>query len=82
MTSQVSESIAKRVGKRPWRCYLELIALIDEHGIPPSLAELGQRLGRSPSTVGRYLDVLEAEGLIERNGRRARSIVVKAANSE
>lgn len=70
-------SVAERVGERAYRCYRELISFVDQYGIPPSYAELGARLGRAPSTVGRYLDKLEAEGLIERRGRRARSIVVK-----
>jgi DNA-binding MarR family transcriptional regulator len=80
MTSQVSESVAERVGERPWRCYCELKSFVEAHGFVPSYAELGQRIGRAPSTVGRYLDALEAEGLIERRGRKARSIIIKVAD--
>ena len=72
-----TESVAERVGERAWRCYQELIAFVDQHGYVPSYAELGERIGRVPSTVGRYLDKLEAEGLVQRNGRKARSIIIK-----
>ena len=72
-------SVAERVGKRAYRCYQELVSFVEVHGYVPSYAELGQRLRVAPSTVGRYLDELEAYGLIERHGRRARSIVIKVA---
>jgi DNA-binding MarR family transcriptional regulator len=71
------ESVCERVGERAYRCYRELISFVEVHGYVPSYAELGQRLGRAPSTVGRYLDALEEEGLIERVGRQARSLVIK-----
>jgi DNA-binding MarR family transcriptional regulator len=71
------DSVSGRVGERAYRCYQELISFVEVHGYVPSYEELGQRLGKAPSTVGRYLDKLEAEGLIKRAGRQARSIVIK-----
>ena len=68
------------MGERPYRCYLELISFVEVHGFVPSYAELGERMGRSPSTIGRYLDALESVGVIERRGRRARSIIIKVAS--
>jgi hypothetical protein len=66
-----------RVSPRAWRCYQELIRYVDQHGFVPSYAELGSALGCSTSTVSRYLDQLQAAGLIERKAKRARSIVIK-----
>ena len=77
MQQASEQSSASRVGERAYRCYQELIAFIDEHGYVPSYEELGERIGRAPSTVSRYLARLEAEGLVTRVGRRARSVVVK-----
>ena len=65
------------VGARAYRCYKELISFVDVHGFVPSYAELGERLGCAPSTVGRYLEELEEAGLVQRPGRRARSIIIK-----
>ena len=76
----MTQSVAERVGHKAYRCYQELISFVEVHGYVPSYAELGQRLRVAPSTVGRYLDELEREGLIERNGRRARSVVIKVAS--
>ena len=78
----MSDSVAERVGERAYRCYRELISFVEVHGYVPSYVELGQRLGRAPSTVGRYLDRLEAEGLIERAGRQARSIVIRVDSNQ
>lgn len=45
-----------------------------EHGWPPSIAEIGDRVGlRSKSTVHHYLAVLERRGDIER-GPHARQL--------
>ena len=76
------EQIGKSVkpGKRALRCYEELIRFLDAHGFVPSYAELSERLGCSPSTVGRYLDQLQVAGLIVRKSRRARSIVIKVTS--
>ena len=73
-------SLAEKLGERVYRCYQELISFVEVHGYVPSYAELGERLGVAPSTVGRYLDKLERRGLIERNGRRPRSVVIKVAS--
>jgi DNA-binding IclR family transcriptional regulator len=59
------------------RCYRELLRYVDQHGYVPSYAELGEALGCSASTVGRYLAALQKAGLVSRRSRRARSIVIK-----
>ena len=71
----------QQVSKRARRCYQELISFVEVHGYVPSYAELGQRLKVAPSTVGRYLDELQRAGLVERNGRRPRSVVIKVVSS-
>jgi DNA-binding MarR family transcriptional regulator len=73
----MSDSVAGRVGAQAYRCYRELISFVEVHGYVPSYAELGHRLGCAPSTVGRYLDKLEGQGLIKRVGRQARSVIIK-----
>jgi len=73
----MTESAAVQAGDRAYRCYRELISFVEVHGYVPSLAELGLRVGRAPSTVARYLDRLEEVGLVERKGRRARGIIIK-----
>ncbi len=46
-------------------------------GWPPSVRELGDRLGiSSPSTVHHHLDNLEREGLIERRAGQPRALRV------
>ena len=79
MQQAVEQSLAVRVGERPYRCYQELIKFVDLHGYVPSYVELGGRLGVAPATVGRYLQRLEQAGVIERCKGRARSIVIKLA---
>ena len=74
------DMVAFKVGEKAYRCYRELINFIDHFGYVPSYKELGERLGVAPSTVGRYLRKLEAEGLVQRAGRRARSLIVKVAD--
>ena len=74
--------MGQQVSERAKRCYNELISFVEVHGYVPSYAELGQRLKVAPSTVGRYLDELQRAGLVERNGRRARSVVIKIDSSQ
>ena len=76
----MEQSVAEKLGENAYRCYRELISFVEVHGYVPSYAELGERLRVAPSTVGRYLDALERAGLVERNGRRARSLVIKVAS--
>ena len=78
--SRVASSKPPAISVKAQRCYNELILYVDLHGYAPSLAELGRLVGRAPSTVSRYLEELEAFGLIERKQRSARAIVIKLAN--
>ena len=51
-----------------------------EHGYPPTVREIARGVGlRSVSGVMRSLDILEANGLIQRDAATARSIRVVAA---
>jgi len=48
-----------------------------EKGYPPTVREIGQRLGLSSScTVQRHLDTLERKGYIRRNRTKARSVEI------
>ena len=70
------------VSARVWRCYKELVRFVDLHGYVPSYAELSGLCNCSISTVSRYLDQLQAAGLIERRSRQARSIVIQVASCQ
>jgi repressor LexA len=48
----------------------------DEYGFAPSLRDIGAGCYLSPSNVMRYLDRLEERGLISRELRKPRSIVL------
>ena len=51
--------------------------IAQELGYPPTVREIGQRLGLSSScTVQRHLDALERKGFIRRNRTKARSIEI------
>lgn len=56
--------------------YTFIRAYIDEHGFAPSLRDIGEGCYLSPSNVMRYLDKLEARGLISRELRKPRSIAL------
>ena len=56
----------------------EYLAEQAQKGVPPTVREIARAVGlKSTSTVQTYLDVLEAEGLIERSPLHKRSIRVK-----
>jgi len=51
--------------------------IAQELGYPPTVREIGQRLGLSSScTVQRHLDALERKGFIRRNRTKARSVEI------
>jgi repressor LexA len=56
--------------------YAFIRAYFDEHGFAPSLRDIGAACYLSPSNVVRYLDRLEARGLISREIRKPRSIAL------
>ncbi len=47
-----------------------------EHGVPPTVRELGERFGFNPSTVFRHLRALERKGYLKRECSKARSMVL------
>jgi SOS-response transcriptional repressor LexA len=47
---------------------------ITEHGHSPTIREIATGCYLNPTDVRRYLDVLQAQGLLAREPRRARSI--------
>ena len=53
---------------------------LDEKGFPPSIREIGRRLRiTSPSSVAYHLRVLEAAGLLKREGSISRGMALPAA---
>ena len=56
--------------------YAYIRAYFDEYGFAPSLRDIGLACYLSPSNVMRHLDKLEARGLISRELRKPRSIVL------
>jgi repressor LexA len=54
--------------------------IINEKGYPPTVREIGERLGlRSSCTVQRHLEALERKGYIKRDRTKARSVEIVQA---
>ena len=62
---------------RQMECLREIRAFMAEHGLPPTLRELGARLGiHSTNCVSAHIDALERKGLLRVNRiGRARALV-------
>jgi repressor LexA len=56
--------------------YQYICDYFDEYGFAPSLRDIGKGCYLSPSNVMGHLDKLEARGLISRELRKPRSIVL------
>lgn len=54
--------------------YIFLYEFIQKHGFAPSIREISDGCFVNVATVIRYLDILEANGRIERTSGKARSI--------
>lgn len=65
--------LAVQARNEVWKAVCDLIA---ENGIAPSLREIGERVGYSRANVTRYLDILQARGMIDRLWGVPRSIRV------
>jgi repressor LexA len=64
--------------RRMVQVYEAIVAYIDTWGISPSYREIARACGlASPSSARYWIDKLEAEGLLTRLPRKARSISVK-----
>lgn len=50
---------------------------IHDHGMPPTVREIGGAFGIKSSSVFDQLKALERKGFLERSGRSARSLIVK-----
>jgi repressor LexA len=61
--------------KRQQEIWEYLVEYVDAHGYPPTVREIGQRVGlASPSTVHAHLANLERAGLIRRDPTKPRAI--------
>jgi repressor LexA len=58
------------------RVYDFICAYFKQHGFAPSLRDIARGCYMSPSNVPRYLDRLEAQGLISRELNKPRSIAL------
>lgn len=59
------------------RVYDQLTAFMSEHGYPPTLRELADRLGMvSPNAIRQHLIYLEAKNKIKRDSKCARGIAL------
>jgi len=64
--------------KRQQEVLTGIRSVFEETGYPPTVRELGERLGlRSSCTVQRHLEALERKGYIQRSPTKARTIEVK-----
>jgi repressor LexA len=61
--------------KRQQEIWEFLVAYVDDHGYPPTVREIGQKVGlASPSTVHAHLANLERAGLIKRDPTKPRAL--------
>ncbi|MHB9025868.1 MAG: transcriptional repressor LexA [Armatimonadota bacterium] len=67
----------EQLTKRQQEVLSGIRAILQESGYPPTVRELGERLGlRSSCTVQRHLEALERKGFIRRNPTKARTIEI------
>jgi len=67
----------KELSERQLEVLACIRAIFQETGYPPTVRELGERLGLSSScTVQRHLEMLERKGFIRRNPTKARTIEI------
>lgn len=65
------------IGGRLRRVLDFLVEFTDEHGYPPSMAQVGAGVGlTSTSSVAHNLEVLESRGYIKRDPGRPRAITI------
>jgi repressor LexA len=61
--------------KRQQEIWEFLVSYVDDHGYPPTVREIGERVGlASPSTVHAHLANLERAGLIKRDPTKPRAV--------
>jgi repressor LexA len=61
--------------KRQQEIWEFLVSYVDDHGYPPTVREIGERVGlASPSTVHAHLANLERAGLIKRDPTKPRAL--------
>jgi repressor LexA len=69
--------------RRMVQVYEAIVAYIDTQGISPSYRDIAKACGlASPSSARHWVDRLEAEGLVTRLPRKARSISVKVVRGD
>jgi DNA-binding MarR family transcriptional regulator len=65
---------------RQTEVYAALLAYWQRNGYAPTLREIGEQLGLSPSSVFYYVGKLEAAGLVQYNARqRERALMIVRA---
>ncbi len=70
----------RRLTDRQREVLEEIHQIIAEKGYPPTVREIGERLGlRSSCTVQRHLEALERKGFIKRDRTKARSVEILRA---
>src|SRR5262245_8781913 len=61
--------------KRQQEIWEFLVEYVDDHGYPPTVREIGEKVGlASPSTVHAHLASLERAGLIKRDATKPRAL--------
>lgn len=59
-----------------------IVAYFEEHGYPPSIAEIAQAVGMSVSGTNYHLGVLQRQGWIVREYGKSRAIRMKEPSDE
>jgi repressor LexA len=71
------EAMMEELTRRQQEVLAGIRLIFQETGYPPTVRELGERLGlRSSCTVQRHLEALERKGFIRRNPTKARTIEI------
>ena len=81
-TPPASPQALESLDPRARAVYEAVRAAVVSHGYPPSMREIGSRVGlTSPSSVKHQLDKLERLGLVRRDPNRPRAMEVVCADS-
>ena len=78
----MTDNRRKRLTKRQRQVLGWIEEFIDEHGMPPTVREIGAHYGIASSSVFDHLKALERKGCLRRGNLGARSLIIEGRRSE